>query len=145
MKNLISTTMFTLVSVFAFSQQINIHVTELQDYVSNENLTPDEIFKVAHFDTDVRTVDGSYLFDLAKETVKFKTRKSSGTANVISSIEKNGIYTIVFEELNGVGNKMYITMVVDTVKNNVLYTYHDPINNYTLAQQFTETEIKVKK
>ena len=145
MKNLISTTMFTLVSVFAFSQQINIHVTELQDYVSNENLTPDEIFKVAHFDTDVRTVDGSYLFDLAKETVKFKTRKSSGTANVISSIEKNGIYTIVFEELNGVGNKMYITMVVDTVKNNVFYTYQDPINNYTLAQQFTETEIKVKK
>ena len=145
MKNLISTALFTLVSVFSFSQQISVRVTELKDFVSNENLTPDEIFKVANFDSDVRTVDGSYLFDLDKETVKFKTRKSSGTANVISSTEKNGIYTIVIEELNGVGNKMYITMVVDTVKNNVLYTYHDPINNYTLAQQFTETEIKVKK
>ena len=59
--------------------------------------------------------------------------------------KKNGTYTIVIEELNGVGNKMYITMVVDTVKNNVFFTYCDPINNYTLAQKFTKTEIKVKK
>jgi hypothetical protein len=145
MKKLITTALFTLVSVFSFSQQISVRVTELKDFVSNEKLTPDEIFKVANFDSDVRTVDGSYLFDLASKTVEFKTRKSSGTGKIISSSEKNGIYTIVIEELNGVGNRMYITMVVDTVKNNVFYTHHDPINNYTLAQQFTETEIKVKK
>jgi hypothetical protein len=37
------------------------------------------------------------------------------------------------------------TMVIDPAKNKVFYTYSDPVNIYTLAQQFTETEITVKK
>ena len=145
MKKLITTALFTLISVYSFSQQINIHVTELKDYVSNENLSPDDILKVANFDTDIRTVDGFYLFDLATKTVEFKTRKSSGTGKIISSSEKKGVYTIVFEDSNGKGSKMNITMIIDPSKNKVFYTYCNPDNNYTLAQQFTETEIKVKK
>lgn len=145
MKKLITTALFTLFSIYSFSQQINIHVTELKDYVSNENLSPEDILKVANFDTDIRTVDGFYLFDLATKTVEFKTRKSSGTSKIISSSEKKGVYTIVFEDSNGKGSKMNITMVIDPSKNKVFYTYFNPDNNYTLAQQFTETEIKVKK
>ena len=145
MKNLFLTVLFTLVSVFYFSQQISVQVTELKDFVSNDSLSPSKIMKVATFDTDIRTVDGSYFFDLDAKTVSFKTRKTSGSAKINSSTEKNGVYTIVIEELNGVGNKMYITMVVDTLKNKVFFTYYDPINKYTLAQDFTKTVIKVSK
>lgn len=145
MKKLITTALFTLVSVFSFSQQISVRVTELKDFVSNENLSPEDILKVANFDTDIRTVDGFYLFDLATKTVEFKTRKSLGTGKIISSSEKKGVYTIVFEDSNGKGSKMNITMIIDPAKNKVFYTYCNPDNNYTLAQQFTETEITVKK
>ena len=146
MKNLFLTVLFTLVSVFSFSQQISVQVTELKDFVSNDSLSPSKIMKVATFDADIRTVDGSYFFDLDAKTVSFKTRKTSdGLAKINSSTEKNGVYTIVIEELNGVGNKMYITMVVDTVKNKVFFTYYDPINKYTLAQDFIKPVIKVSK
>lgn len=146
MKNLFLTVFFTLVSVFSFSQQISVRVTELKDFVSSENLTANEMMKVANFDSSsVRTVDGSYEFDLVAKTVSFKTRKSSGTSKVISSTEKNGIFTIVYEDSSVEGNKMNVTMVINPEKNKVFFTYRNPINNYTLAQDFTETQILVNK
>lgn len=146
MKNLFLTVLFTLVSVFSFSQQISVRVTELKDFVSSENLTANEMMKVANFDSSsVRTVNGSYEFDLDTKTVSFKTRKSSGTSKVISSTEKNGIFTIVYEDSSVDGNKMNVTMVINPEKNKVFFTYYNPINKYTLAQDFTETQILVNK
>ena len=52
---------------------------------------------------------------------------------------------MIFEDSKGDGTNMKFTMVIDPAKNDVFYTYSDPVNKYTLAQQFTETEITVKK
>lgn len=145
MKNLFLTSLFSLVSVFSFSQQISVRVSELKDFVTSDSLNLNSIMKVATFDASVRTVEGSYLFDLDSKKVSYKTRNSYGTAEVASSTEKNGTFTIVYVDTTGNGNKMNITMVVDTVKNKVFFTYYDPFNKYTLAQDFTETEIKVSK
>lgn len=146
MKNFFLTVLFTLVSVFSFSQKISVRVTELKDFVSSENLTANEMMKVANFDSSsVRIVDGSYEFDLDAKTVSFKTRKSSGKGNVISSTEKNGTFTIVYEDSNVNGVKMIVTMVINPEKNKVFYTYNNPNDKYTLAQEFTETKILVSK
>jgi hypothetical protein len=52
---------------------------------------------------------------------------------------------MIFKDSKGDGTNMKITMVIDPAKNKVFYTYSDPVNKYTLTQQFTETEITVKK
>lgn len=52
---------------------------------------------------------------------------------------------MIFKDSKGDGTNMNITMVIDPAKNDVFYTYSDPVNKYTLTQQFTETEIMVKK
>lgn len=148
MKNLLVSFLFSLVSLFSFSQKMTVHVTEVKDYVHSDSVSYIVAMNESRSDNDKRTVDGTYNIDLDAKSLSFKTLKNSGT-RTINSFTKNGNTIRVnftddyLEDENG--NKLEVTLVINQKAGKVVFTYFDPIYKYTFAQDFTKNEISMNK
>lgn len=99
-------------------------------------------------DNPNRAVDGIYNIDLKSETLTFKTLKNEGTRK-INSVEKEGNNLLVnftddyLEDENG--KKLEVLLVINAKSGSVVFSYFDPVYNYTLAQDFTKNVISVNQ
>ena len=127
MKNLFVSLLFVFVSLVSFSQNINVEVKELLTYKAIGDVNYSVILK----DNELSGVD-----DLLTE----------GVRQISSFNESDGVFTVIYNDgyLDGnSGKKLEVKMIIDTGSNKVVYTFFDPINNYTLVQDFTKNKINV--
>ena len=148
MKNLSVSFLFSLVSLFSFSQKITVHVTEVKDYIHSDSVSYILAMKKSRSDNDKRPVDGTYNIDLDSMTLSFKTLKNSGTDRINSFTKSGNTIRVNFtddylEDENG--NKLQVTLVINQKAGKVVFTYFDPIYKYTFAQDFTKNEISMNK
>jgi hypothetical protein len=148
MKNLLVSFLFSLVSLFSFSQKMTVHVTEVKDYVHSDSVSYIVAMNESRSDNDKRTVDGTYNIDLDAKSLSFKTLKNSGTRTINSYTKSGNTIRVNFtddylEDENG--NKLEVTLVINQKAGKVVFTYFDPIYKYTFAQDFTKNEISMNK
>jgi len=148
MKNLLVSFLFSLVSLFSFSQKMTVHVTEVKDYVHSDSVSYIVAMNESRSDNDKRTVDGTYNIDLDAKSLSFKTLKNSGTRTINSFTKIGNTIRVNFtddylEDENG--NKLEVTLVINQKAGKVVFTYFDPIYKYTFAQDFTKNEISMNK
>lgn len=148
MKNLLVSFLFSLVSLFSFSQKMTVHVTEVKDYVHSDSVSYIVAMNESRSDNDKRTVDGTYNIDLDAKSLSFKTLKNSGTRTINSFTKSGNTIRVNFtddylEDENG--NKLEVTLVINQKAGKVVFTYFDPIYKYTFAQDFTKNEISMNK
>ena len=148
MKNLLVSFLFSLVSLFSFSQKMTVHVTEVKDYVHSDSVSYIDAMNESRSDNDKRTVDGTYNIDLDAKSLSFKTLKNSGTRTINSFTKEGQSISVNFtddylEDENG--NKLEVTLVINEKSGKVVFTYFDPVYKYTFAQDFTKNEITTIK
>lgn len=148
MKNLLVSFLFSLVSLFSFSQKMTVHVTEVKDYVHSDSVSYIVAMNESRSDNDKRTVDGTYNIDLDAKSLSFKTLKNSGTRTINSFTKIGNTIRVNFtddylEDENG--KKLEVTLVINQKAGKVVFTYFDPIYKYTFAQDFTKNEISMNK
>ena len=148
MRNLFVSFNLSLVSFFSFAQNITIHVTEVKDYVHTDSVSYIDAMNDSRSDNPNRAVDGIYNIDLKSETLTFKTLKNEGTRK-INSVEKEGNNLLVnftddyLEDENG--KKLEVLLVINAKSGSVVFSYFDPVYNYTLAQDFTKNVISLNQ
>lgn len=148
MKNLLVSFLFSLVSLFSFSQKITVHVTEVKDYVHSDSVSYIVAMNESRSDNDKRPVDGTYNIDLESKSLSFKTLKNSGTRTIDSfTEEKSTIFVNLTDDYlaDENGNKLKVTLIINKKTGKVVFTYFDPIYKYTFAQDFTKNEISMNK
>jgi hypothetical protein len=146
MKNLFVSFLFVFVSFVSFSQKINVEVKELLTYKEIGDVNYSVILKDSVSDFPLKSVGGVYNIDLNTKTLKFKTLSGEGVRQISSFNESDGVFTVIYNDgyLDGnSGKKLEVKMIIDSVSNKVVYTFFDPINNYTLVQDFTKNKISV--
>ena len=146
MKNLFVSLLFVFVSLVSFSQNINVEVKELLTYKAIGDVNYSVIIKDNVSNFPLKSVCGIYNIDLNTKTLKFKTLSSEGVRQISSFNESDGVFTVIYNDgyLDGnSGKKLEVKMIIDTGSNKVVYTFFDPINNYTLVQDFTKNKISV--
>jgi hypothetical protein len=146
MKNLFVSILFVFVSFVSFSQKINVEVKELLTYKEIGDVNYSVILKDSVSDFPLKSVGGVYNIDLNTKTLKFKTLSGEGVRQISYFNESDGVFTVIYNDgyLDGnSGKKLEVKMIIDSVSNKVVYTFFDPINNYTLVQDFTKNKISV--
>ena len=146
MKKLFVTSVLILTSFFSFSQKITVHVTEVKDYLASDSVSYTVAMSDSNLYENKRIVDGTYNIDLDNKTISFKTLKNEGI-RTINSFTKNGnIVSVTYTDVylsNKNGDKIEITLVINKKSGEVIFTYFDPLNKYTFAQDFTKNKIKI--
>jgi flagellar assembly factor FliW len=144
MKNLISTTMFTLVSVFAFSQEYKFDVKSYDLYNISGYAEKDVILEnVKDFVPNV--TNRSYVVDLGKKVTLFYENNALVEKLEIEDViqTNDGIEVVVNSYLTQkdlvTTFSIYLTLQNNEVSH-VAFFWYDPFNNLTVVKNVTNTK-----
>jgi len=142
MKKLILSFLFSAASLLVFSQTITVNVTEVKEFTHYGNVNYTEVITNPLWDNDPSEVKSSYVIDTTNKTFSYVTRKASGTKDIKSFSEKDGVFEVV--TVNNYDESKYDTdvkLIIDTNKNTVVYTYFNKVTGKTMAWDFKKFEI----
>ena len=144
MKNLITTTMFTLVSVFAFSQEYKFDVKSYDLYNISGYAEKDVILEnVKDFVPNV--TNRSYVVDLGKKVTLFYENNALVEKLEIEDViqTNDGIEVVVNSYLTQkdlvTTFSIYLTLQNNEVSH-VAFFWYDPFNNLTVVKNVTNTK-----
>lgn len=122
-----------------FSQTYTIDISKVNELKKYGNHTPFELIDGYHIDLGTRKVNCTYVIDIDKKTSTFyKKGKLVSKLNFDFLEFKNGIYKIYLSD-ETLNEDLIIThMILDTNKNEFIFSWYDPLLNYTRANTHIE-------
>ena len=142
MKNLILTIgilIVTLTSFTTLSQTYTVNITKVKELKKKGKHLPKELIRGKSENLGSRYVNCTYVINIDEKTSTFYNK-----GEVVSKIKftkyevKNGVYTIFLSDQTLNEELMVTHIILDTNKNDFIFSWYDSLMNYTRTNTHKE-------